>query len=372
MKKLVLSIGLVFLLVFVSGCSNKKEGAIDTESKKGNMTDELKSDSEEKQKETEVKEEAGLEVTGPAIEDYFPLKENAVYAYEGKGNEYATYSVYTDYIENNRIQQRIDNGGTQTVRVLEIKDGQVATLLSQGEYYRENMLNKTDTSIDVLLKEPLEEGTEWTLSDGSRRYISQLDAKITTPSGDYNAIAVITEYEDSLVEDYYAKGIGLVKSSFTSGDYEVTSTLKDINEEGTFSQTVKIYYPNIDDEKIYVEDKEITYKTNDRTKDKIVEAIKTVGKEKNGVVIGENVKLNSLYLNEDNAVYADFTKELITEMNAGAGYESMILTSLTNTLGGYYGVDKVYITVDGKPYESGHIALLEGESFYVNLEKVVE
>ena len=43
-------------------------------------------------------------------------------------------------------------------------------------------------------------------------------------------------------------------------------------------------------------------------------------------------------------------------MNAGAGGENLILQSIVNTFGNYYG-EKVYLTVDNKPYESGHIVL---------------
>jgi len=59
-------------------------------------------------------------------------------------------------------------------------------------------------------------------------------------------------------------------------------------------------------------------------------------------------------------------------MNAGSSYESLILQSITNTIGTYYGVDKVYITVEDKPYVSGHIEMKKGEFFTVNLTNSVE
>lgn len=66
-------------------------------------------------------------------------------------------------------------------------------------------------------------------------------------------------------------------------------------------------------------------------------------------------------------VYLDFSKELVSEMNAGSAYETMILQCITNTIGIYYGVHKVYITIEGKSYESGHIAKKKGEFFTVDL-----
>ena len=71
-------------------------------------------------------------------------------------------------------------------------------------------------------------------------------------------------------------------------------------------------------------------------------------------------------------VYIDFSKEFIDEMNAGAGYEGLILQSITNTMGSYYVVDEVYITVEGKPYESGHILLKKDETLKVNMDLVAK
>ena len=73
---------------------------------------------------------------------------------------------------------------------------------------------------------------------------------------------------------------------------------------------------------------------------------------------------------EENSVHIDLSKDFIDEMNAGAGMESMILQSLTNTLGSYYGVQEVYITIDGGQYESGHIIIQEGEPSLVNFNNV--
>ena len=81
--------------------------------------------------------------------------------------------------------------------------------------------------------------------------------------------------------------------------------------------------------------------------------------------------INSLYLGDDQIVYVDFSDEFVTEMNAGSGYEQLILQGITNTLGNYYGVNKVYITLEGKPYESGHVLMKKGETFEVDMDQVV-
>lgn len=53
------------------------------------------------------------------IGDYYPFEKNIKYIYAGVGNEYATYSVFVDYLRGNRQQIRVNNGGTETVKVLE-------------------------------------------------------------------------------------------------------------------------------------------------------------------------------------------------------------------------------------------------------------
>jgi hypothetical protein len=48
-------------------------------------------------------------------------------------------------------------------------------------------------------------------------------------------------------------------------------------------------------------------------------------------------------------------------MNAGAAYESMILQCIANTFGNYYHAESLILTIEGKPYESGHISMEEGQ-----------
>jgi hypothetical protein len=306
------------------------------------------------------------------ISDYFPFKENIKYNFEGKGNEYASYSVWVDYIKNNRIQLRKNNGGTEAAVVLENSNGELKIIFSKEEcYYREDFTSKPSNKDEILLKEPLKKGTAWTLSDGRKRYISNIDVPVTTDAGSYKTIEVTTEDKNTKTIDYYALNIGLVKTVNSSNGTEITSSLKKVEEDSSLIQNVKFYYPNVTDGKLYFITKKLTFKTNDITKMTLEKNYKEIPKKELGKVLSTNAKIKSLYLN-DNVVYVDFTKELVSEMNAGSGYESMILQSITNTLGNYYSVSKVYITVEDKPYSSGHIIMNKGQTFTVNTKGNVE
>ncbi|NLP33734.1 MAG: GerMN domain-containing protein [Clostridiales bacterium] len=380
MKKYMMLVCLVMSGLLLTGCGKNGKDTEGTPTPSPTMPIEQEnpepSQTPEQTEEGNVKEAAEESNDNTnTIKDYFPPLKDTTYIYEGVGMEYASFTVFMDYFdeEDNRYQTRTDNGGTVTVKVLEINDGKLSVIKSIGEaYYRDNILDtKPEKHVDVLLKEPLVKGTNWTTPDGSERYISNTNVKVESDLGTYDTIEVTTKREDSTTKEYYAKGVGMVKSVFKSDDYEVSSTLSAIKKETPRTQIIEVFYPG-KDEKIHVEQISVNFHTNDITRIVLEKAVKEEVLDDNYLpLISSNTKINSLYLGKDNIVYVDFSKEFIEEMNAGSGYEVLILQSIVNTLGNYYGVEKVYITVDEKVYESGHILLKQGETLEVNMEAVV-
>ena len=306
------------------------------------------------------------------ISDYFPVKANTKYMYQSKGNDYSTYSIFVDYLIGSRTQLRYVDSGMDLVRVIENKDGNLTMLLSKKSDYRENFTSSPSVNAEILLKEPLVKGTTWTLADSRKRYISNVAAEVMTPLGKYIALEVTTEYKNSKNLDYYALNVGLVKTVFISNGNEISSTLSKIQNNVLFTNSLNFYYPNINDSKLYFVSKQLIFKTNDITRTKNETAYKSLPKGNVSKVLSPNAKIKSLYLNKAGMVYVDFSKELVNEMNAGSGYESMILQCITNTLGIYYGVTKVNLTVEDKPYSSAHIIMKKGQAFIVNLKDCIE
>lgn len=303
--------------------------------------------------------------------DYFPVTENTRYVYQGEGNEYASYDVYPDFTSENQVQQRIDNGGTVLAKVIALTDGKLVQTYSSGEiYYRENDLNKSGEK-EILLAEPIAKGTAWSLEDGSTRTITGTSASVSTPSGHYDALEVTTQGTNGTTIQYYAKGVGLIKTVYGSGGSQISSTLGSIEKDVPLTQTVRFFFPNLDQDKIYYEKKEIDFYTNDVTKDAIAKAYREVP---NGAakVLSENTEINSLFLNDDGSVSLDLNQAFLTEMNAGSGYESAILQCLANTFGDYYNTDKVVLTIEGKPYSSGHFEFQEGEFLQADLSNAIQ
>jgi len=305
---------------------------------------------------------------------YYPFIENIRLTYTGNGMEYASYKTTVDFINNNRIQLRVDNPGTTSIKVLEIKDGELRLMTSIGEaYYRDNLTTVQNANPEILLKEPLVKGTTWTVSDGKKRFISNKEVPISTPAGSFNCLEVTTEGKNFKELAYYSPNVGLIKTVYIGSDnFEITSTLSKIEKNTPFAQQIKFYYGDVVNDKLVYVTKNVIFKTNDITR-KIFEDLFKEAPDKNLVTISKNTKINSLYLNStEQMVYIDFSKELMTEMNAGTSKEMVILDSVTATLGNYYNVNKIYLTVEGKPYESGHIVKAKGEPFIVNFKNSQE
>lgn len=307
------------------------------------------------------------------IEDYYPFLENTLLSYAGEGNEYASKDVYFDFISGNRAQIRDITGGTILAEVLEVKDGELRLITSREEfYYIEDLTGVEEDYKDIILKEPLQTGTEWSLRDGRQRSITGTEVEIDTPSGKYKALEVTTKIdENTTLKEYYVLNIGHVLSIFSSDNFEVKTLLEKIEKNTVLPVTIRFYYPDFENEQLIYVDEEIEFHTNDDIKELLKNGLSKAPEENLTRPISENTKINSIVLDyNDRILKADFSKELVTEMNAGIFLEGQIIQSVVNTLGRFYQVEKVFITIEGKPYSSGHFELQEDEFFTVKEEGV--
>ena len=351
MKKLLLLIFIPFIVIFTSCNSTKTPNQNNPSSK---------------------------EVKNYKISDYYPFKENTKMSYLGKGNEYASQDILFDFIKGDIAQVRIINPGTTSIKVLQNKNGELSLITSRGEFYHKDdmtALANNTAEREIILKEPLITGTTWEVSKGIRRSITNTSSKISTPYGDFNVLEVTTEGADYKIKDYYSMNIGLVKSIFTSNNSEVSSSLEKIDTNAFLTENIKLFFPRImtNDIKQVFTNINANLRTNEEIKDTFEKYFKTPPKENLSPLISKNTKLNKLYLNSsEKKVYADFSKELVEEMNTGSSMELSIINSITNSLGTYYNTDTVYITVNNAPYSSGHIALDKDEAFTVDFSGVEE
>lgn len=363
MKKIIITILLLSLAIsLLAGCSQ-----VSKQESNGNSDKEVEKNEEE---------EEVIEVPSRIL-DYFPFKENTIYSYEGVGNEYAEKKAYFEYIDDNRAQIKTINPGAESVSVLEYEDGELREIFSKGEVsYIENLIDNIGEPKDyqVLLKEPLKVGSTWELKDGLKRTITGSNIEIDTPLDKFKALEVTTELgRDKKQLDYYVSGIGLVATIYKDEDSLVKSLLKDVVENSGLNQEIKFYYPSAKDLNTVYTNVDIQFKTNDKIEGIFERNLSNPPSDAVTSPISPNTHINSIKLDmKKGIVRVDFTKEFIEEMNGGSAFETMILNSIINTLGDYYGVDKVYISTDGVPYSSGHYAIKEDEYFTTDYTEVIE
>jgi len=313
----------------------------------------------------------------PDITEYFPFEPDVYMAYKGEGNEFAEFETYVDYIENGAMQLRTVNPGTTTVSVYLFEDGALKKVFSEGEvYFRKDHIASRGAE-DILIEEPVKVGHSWTAADGSKRSITALEAKVTVPYGEFKALEVTTDGEFSIIKDYYAAGVGLVKREFSPKEdpsQKVTSALEKLERGKAYLQSVRFYYPDPANERLVYMEKPLELHTGEDIAAAFAGQMKSIP-ENSGLtpLLSGNASILGIdFDRETGVVTADFSSEFITAMNAGASLEAMILSCVANTLGGYFQTDKVAVKIEGLPYESGHFRLSDGEYLTPSPEGVSE
>lgn len=326
----------------------------------------------------EVDEEKPVEESvNQDLEAWVPRIENALYTYNGEGNEFASFTRYPQFNQENYYQVAISNPGTTVVEILEYREDEIVRTFQMGEvYYRDNFTSigttDGDTAEEAVLKLPIEVGTSWSGTE-SKYEITAVNYEVEVPAGTYETIEVTNTFEESVTKRYYAEDVGLVLEVTELEDSEVSSELEAIETEVAEIIPLTVYVP---DEQAMGVDKieaELRLMTNDPARLAITELLSGEAEGFEAVdILPEGTEINYLFKNNSGVVEADVSSDFVENMNAGSTGELFYVFNLVNTLSEYYGSNEVLLTVDGHPYEGAHMVLQEGETLLFNQEMVNE
>ncbi|GAA0354630.1 GerMN domain-containing protein [Alkalibacterium iburiense] len=329
--------------------------------------------------ETDEEENTG-ETVSQDLEVWFPRLENVRLEYEGDSMEGSSFTRYPQFVLDDTLQIVEKNAGTHVVTIYEYTDDAIEEIFIRPEtYFRENFmdtgLSSEQEGFYYVLQLPIEVGNTWENPNGTQSEITEVGLEMDTPLGTVEAIEVTTTHEDGINTYYYGEDIGLIEvvAHYGEDDFEVISQLVGYHEEEAEEFPVTIY--TLDEQALGLDAIPVTMalNTNDPARLALADLMKAEAPDTDYTpMITEGVAINFMYLREDGVVHADFSVELVDEMNAGAGVENMILQGIVNTIGGYYQVDEVEITVDNGAYESGHIVVQPGETLSVDHSLVNE
>ena len=149
-------------------------------------------------------------------------------------------------------------------------------------YYRYDYTNSSNMD-EIIIKEPIIEGTTWTLKDGSVRGITAVNKKVGTEFGTFTAIEITTKSTNSTIRDYYVKNVGLVKSTFSSKDSQntITSVLSKVETKTPFNQDINFYFPEFSKDKLVFISRNIKVNTNEDMKSIFEKELKTLPDDRN-------------------------------------------------------------------------------------------
>ena len=287
--------------------------------------------------------------------DYFPHKSNSTYIYKSLGNNFLNFKRYTDYQSENKVQMRFDNGITDIINIYEYTDTGVKLSFYQGNYYyRQNFLDIPNNMNNYLIKDPIVKDNTWTLPDGSIRCITNTNINIKTKFNLFNSVIEIITMSNKNHEfsiDYYAKGIGLVKSIYYIDKIGLLSCeLQDILDNTPYSKNIKIYYPDKNLNTIWYSNKILDFYTNENTSLKFSKELENPPK---GLLplMNCNTLINELrYDSNKNIAYIDFSRDILSTLNSNLLYSNLFINCIYSTFKDYFNAETIYITLDNIPY----------------------
>lgn len=369
--------------LFLSGCGLFGESDTETDSENAvnsdeNLSDESGSDEPSDEATDEENSEDDEAEIDQDLTVWFPKLENTLLDYKGDGNEFAPFTRYPQFVKDDTLQMVESTAGTDVVTVYNYSDDEIKeSFVRAGTYFREDFadtgLESEQGNFQIILQKPLELGHSWESPDGSTSEITDVSVNKDLPFGSIEAIEVTRQYENnSETIDYYGKDIGLIEQIFKSDDDTITVTSTLSTQAADTPEAFPITVYSIDDQALGLDKSTVTMEleTNEPARLAMAEILKGQTPDtEESQILKESTEINFMYLRQDGVVHVDFSTDL-SAMNAGSGIEAMTLQGIVNTIGDYYHVDEVLLTLDNEPYESGHILLNEGETWPVDYGNV--
>jgi hypothetical protein len=300
--------------------------------------------------------------SGKSVMDYFTLKSNTYYEYESSTHDELSQQSYVSYTGGNRIQRRVSASSMSSTEVIEYKDGALALIFGEPTFYFfESLLDVEPNMSLIILKEPLFEGQTWKPDEYSDVVVTSMETQVATPSGNYSAMEVTTSYTDGrLQREYYAPGVGLVRTEYTTADGSTLDYSLARVSEGAELEVLTDFY-NLDGEAL---ERSVSLGTNaDLAAIFTNELHKPVaGGEP---LLPENVSILDLEVDRsENCVIMNLSSDL----GLLGDTEVKTLQALADTLGNFFDVANARPLANTSMYSTANASFGPGDTLAVDLK----
>lgn len=285
------------------------------------------------------------------VSDYFPTLKDTLRTYKGEGNEYASFSVRTEYIEDDLVQFHFNNGATETVNIYRIDEQEVRLVYTKAEqYHRYKRLGETTRLQErVLLRAPLEVGRYWIDPSLGEMTIISLDEPVTIL--DSITVPAIAVQGDGVI-NYYAKGYGLVKTDYP--EHGITSILESFEIDKPYLEKLDL----VTIQETGLPSGTMTtfeMKTNDSLAESLSEALKRPFPS--GLDLPEGFLIRQIEVETPEDLVRIDLSSGIYDWPVSLQDEEKILRELGLTLKNYFNVSQIFLSVEGGDYDSGTLKL---------------
>ncbi|WP_408956252.1 hypothetical protein [Natroniella sp. ANB-PHB2] len=168
------------------------------------------------------------EVEEVNLKAYLPMQEGMIYDFSGEGPIHPSLEREIMFAEEPYVQILDKGTGTNIVLVYTVQEDQIGKIIEEAEFYEEgNLIEELEEEPEVqevILQQPLEEGTTWETNEQQREIVATNEI-ITVPAGTfYDVIQVritsLNEEDSNETYHYYSKNVGLIKQETIGEDFE--------------------------------------------------------------------------------------------------------------------------------------------------------
>ncbi len=308
-----------------------------------------------------------------AVRDYFPVQPNTMYVYASPDNDALNQRIFVTYLNGNRAQRWVGSTYFNSTEVIEFndKDNEIRLRYGDGSFYCFEDVTGAEANQDMLImKGPLKQNAKWTVTSNAdinvETTITSMNATVETDSGTYQAMELTTSYSNGRMQkEYYAKAVGLVKAEYTDEkgtfSFSLVKVMTDVNAD---AQTAFFYLnpnPEGEEDRVVEGMQTIKVSTDMDLAAAFTEALK---KPYEGYTsyFPADAKINSLFVDRLNdGLVIDLSASFVENLNMDGETEMLALQALTDTLGRFYGVQRVMPLIDGDIYKSKNMAFEKGQ-----------
>lgn len=324
------------------------------------------------------------------LTQWFPKHKDTRIIYEKQAAINTFYEVYPQFVRDNYMQLKRANtdGGEVSYELYEFTDteiiyvGQYSNATSSvDKIFRDDFKNTAKTLDEevnqVILKTPIEVGNRWEYNHEHLEIYSEITDTgffFETPLGKVEGIEVTTTtvnneppYEGkSQTYRYFGKDVGIVKetSLMGPGSTEIPTKLIGFEQDVPEEIPITIYALGMDKRSHNKKNSKLFLNTNDPMRMALEDALKETLSNDMHHLLTENVIINYMYIDNQDIVHVDLSKEFSDDMIAARDQESATLYGVIRTVLQLYNAKAVNLTVEGNSFQSSHIHIPKNKIIY--------